>query len=135
MTRGRRGRRPAAGGGRPVPRTARLNELIREIVADGLRSIDDERLEHVSITAVDVDSELTRAVVFFDSIDGPDGDPVVLEALSSHRVRLQRAIGDQMRARRTPVLEFRPDEVIRSAERIDAILRQEPPEEPGAGPA
>jgi ribosome-binding factor A len=114
-----------------VPRTARLNELLREIVADELRAIDDERLEHVSITAVDVDADLNRAIVYFDSIMGEAGDAEVLEALGGRRVRLQGAIGAQMRARKTPVLEFRPDEVIRSAERIDRILRDLPPA--GAG--
>jgi ribosome-binding factor A len=106
-----------------VPRTARLNELLREIVAEELQTIDDERLEHVSVTAVDVDSDLNRAIVYFDSIGGPGSDAEVLEALGARRVRLQSAIGRQMRARKTPVLEFRPDEVIRSAERIDEILR------------
>jgi ribosome-binding factor A len=97
---------------------------LRQIIADELLEIGDERLEHVSITSVDVDSELNRAMVYFDSMLGEAGDPQVLEALSVRRVRLQRAVGDQMRARRTPVLEFRPDEVIRHAERIDIILRE-----------
>jgi ribosome-binding factor A len=52
-------------------------------------------------------------------------------------VRLQAAIGRQVRARKTPVLQFRPDDVIRTAERIDRILRDAPPPAPGddAGPA
>ena len=31
-----------------------------------------------------------------------------------------------MRAKKTPILSFRPDEVIRSAERIEKILRENP---------
>jgi ribosome-binding factor A len=38
-------------------------------------------------------------------------------------VRLQSAVGRQLHARKTPILEFRPDDVLRSAERIDSILR------------
>jgi ribosome-binding factor A len=38
-------------------------------------------------------------------------------------VRLQAAIGRQIHARKTPILQFRPDDVMRSAERIDRILR------------
>ena len=40
--------------------------------------IDDERLTFVSITGIDVDPELNRAIVFFDSLageEGDDGDP------------------------------------------------------------
>ena len=122
MTRPRRGRRPATSA-RPVPRTARLNELLREIVAEELARIDDERLELVTITSVDVDRDLNRAIVLYDSLRGEEDDVHVLEALGERRVRLQAAIGRQIRARKTPILEFRPDNVIRSAERIDRILR------------
>ena len=121
MTRPRRPRRPTSA--RPVPRTARLNELLRQIVAEELERIDDERLELVTITNVDVDRELNRAIVLFDSMHGPEGDGPILEALGQYRVRLQAAIGRQIHARKTPILQFRPDDVMRSAERIDRILR------------
>ena len=42
---------------------------------------------------------------------------------SEHRARLQRAIGRQARMKRTPELSFRPDAVIRQAERVEQILR------------
>ena len=54
---------------------------------------------------------------------GEEADEEILEALSDHRVRLQAAIARQIRAKKTPILQFRPDLVIRSAERIDDILR------------
>lgn len=105
------------------PRGARVGATLREIIADELVRIDDERLSLVSITAIDVDPELNRGIVFFDSLDGEDGDAEILAALGAHRIRLQSAIARQIRAKKTPILEFRPDLVIRSAERIDEILR------------
>jgi ribosome-binding factor A len=95
---------------------------LREIIADELTRIDDERLELVTITALDVDAELNRAIVFFDSLRGPDGDAEILAALNSHRVRLQGSVARQVRAKKTPILTFKPDEVIRSAEKIQRIL-------------
>ena len=121
----RRPARPAAV--RQAPRTARLNELLREVVGEELLRIADERLELVSVTAIDVDNDLNRAIVYFDSLAGEAADAQVLEALAEHRRALQRAIGRQIHARKTPVLEFRPDDVIRSAERIERILRELPP--------
>ena len=106
------------------PRTARLNEILREVIADELTKIDDERIEFVTITAVDVDAELNRGIVYFDSLDGAEGDERILEVLGEHRRRIQSAIGSQVRAKKTPVLEFRPDEVIRAAERIDEVIRE-----------
>jgi ribosome-binding factor A len=121
----RRSRGPRLDNRRRVERTARLGETLREVIADELAKLDDERLGFVTITTVDVDSEMRRAVVYYDSLQGEEGDPEVLEALGDHRRRIQTAIADQVRARRTPVLEFRPDETIRAAERIDEVLRRD----------
>lgn len=112
-------------GGHKYPRSARLNETLREVIADELVRIDDERLELVTITGVDVDNELNRAIVFFDSLAGEEGDDAIVEVLEEHRRRIQSSINRQIRAKKTPILEFRPDNVIRSAERIDDILRSD----------
>jgi ribosome-binding factor A len=124
-----RGRRTSSGsrkGGTPsYPRSARVGETLREIIAEELVRIDDDELEFVTVTGIDVDNELNRAKVFFDSLDGEDGDDDILEALRRHRGRLQKAIASQIRAKKTPVLEFHPDVALRSAERIDDILRED----------
>jgi ribosome-binding factor A len=117
----RRRRPPTAA--RHYPRTARLNELVREIIADELERIDDDRMTLLTITAVDVEGDLRRARVLFDSLDGEDGDEILLEALGEVRVRLQRAIASQARIKRTPELSFAPDLAVREGERIDSILR------------
>ncbi len=109
---------------RHYPRTLRVNELVREIVADELERLDDERLELVTITAVEVDPDLRRAVVCFDSLLGEVKDDEVLEALGDARVAIQAAIGRQTRMKRTPTLTFKPDTGIRTGERIDEILRE-----------
>lgn len=120
-SRGRNRRPPSP---HKVPRVARLNELIREVVAEELERIGDERLELVAITSVDVDNDLNRAIVTFDSLGGPEQDAVLLEAFAELRVKLQAALGRQIKARKTPILVFRADEVIRAAERIEEILRR-----------
>lgn len=104
----------------------RLGESLREVIADELVRIDDERLSFVTITRVDVDSEMNRGVVYFDSLKGEEGDAEIVEALEEHRIRLQGSVGRQVRAKKTPILSFRVDDVIRSAERIDRILRENP---------
>ncbi len=118
-----RGGRGRGSNGPRYPRSARVGETLREIIAEELVRIDDERLAFVSVTGIDVDPELNRAIVFFDSLDGEDGDGRIVEALESHRVRLQSSIARQIRAKKTPILSFEPDAAIRSAERIDEILR------------
>jgi len=112
--------------GKPkYPRSARVGETLREIIAEELVRIDDERLTFVTVTGIEVDSVLDRAHVCFDSLGGAEGDPDIVEALGDHRIRLQGAVGKQIRAKKTPILDFRPDIAIRSAERIDEVLRED----------
>lgn len=108
---------------RPYPRMARVNELLREVVAEELQEIDDERLRDVSITEVRCESDLAQALVLFDVLEGPDSDAAVVEALDELRPRLQRAINAQTQLKGTPRLSFAPDPVVRSAERIDEVIR------------
>lgn len=110
-------------GGPKYPRSARVGETLREIIAEDLVRFDDERLAFVTVTGVDVDPELNRAIVFFDSLAGEEGDEEIVEALGDYRIRLQSSIARQIKTKKTPILEFRPDIAIRSSERIDEILR------------
>ena len=90
--------------GHRYPRSARLSETLREVIAEELVKIDDERLAFVTITAIDVDNELNRAYVFFDHLEGEDSDATLLEVLEQHRRRIQSSINRQMRTKKTPVL-------------------------------
>jgi ribosome-binding factor A len=110
-------------GSRGYDRTDRLGELLREIIAEELTEIDDDRLELVTITGVDVDRELERAKVFYTTLGQDERSPEILEALAEHRGRVRRAIGNQARVRRVPEVVFSPDDAQRSAERIEDILR------------
>ncbi|MGA1437961.1 MAG: hypothetical protein ACO35F_10835, partial [Ilumatobacteraceae bacterium] len=56
----------------------------------------------------------------------PEADEEIVEALGEYRIRIQSSIGRQIHAKKTPILHFAPDDVIRAAERIDEILRADP---------
>jgi ribosome-binding factor A len=134
--RGGRRHRSSSTTTRRYPRTARLNELVREIVADELERIDDDRLLMVAVTAVDVAPDLRHARVLYDALDGPERDDEILEAFGELRVRLQAAIGRQARVKRVPELTFVPDPAVREGEHIDAILRTiEPADDADDSPA
>ena len=116
-----RGRQRRAG--HNYERTDRVAGLVREIVATELERIDDERLFLLSVTGVDVDRELARAIVWFDVLNEEDLPEVVI-ALEEHRQRVQRALAQQSRMRRTPAVKFSPDPSIGEAHRIDSILEE-----------
>lgn len=109
---------------RDFPRTARLNHLVHEIVADEVERLDDDRLGFLTVVGVDVEPDMRRATVWYTALNGMDDDEGLLAALAEHRARIQGAIGRQTRIKRTPELTFKPDHVIRQAERVEEILRE-----------
>jgi ribosome-binding factor A len=114
------------GTARDFPRTARLNHLVQEIVAEEIERLDDERLGFFTVVGVEVEPDLRRATVWYTSLDETGGEPdgeALAEALGDHRARLQAAIGRQARLKRTPELVFQPDTVIVRAQRVEDILR------------
>ncbi len=105
---------------RRYSRLDRVNEALREVLADELERIDDERLELVTVTGVKVEPDLRHAHVWFDTFgDGPTTAGVLVQ----HRVRLQAAVGQQLRLKRTPELTFSPDPAIAVGTRVEEILR------------
>lgn len=120
---------------KPFQRTDRIGELVREIVASELERIGDERLEMVTVTAVKVDGSLDTAQVFYSSFSAAaEGrDEEVVEALEDVRWPIQKVVNRQVRARRTPQIRFRPDDVLTKALRIEELLHdiaQDAPEDP-----
>jgi ribosome-binding factor A len=126
-------------GARNYPRTARLKELFREILAEELERIDDDRLDFVTVIEVDVDSSLDRAIMYFVAPHDPDDpeaaalDAEVLSALEDHRKQLRQALGQQARVKRVPDLVFKVDQVMDGAHRIEDILRELPELRDGTG--
>ena len=102
----------------PYARTERVNELLREVLADELSRIDDDQLALLSVTGVQTAPDLRHATVYLSSL--PDE---VARLLARRRPGLQSAIGRQVRLKRTPELRFRPDPGVAAGARVEEILR------------
>lgn len=105
---------------RGYARTARVNEVLRQVLADQLERIEkiDERLGMLTITAVRCDPDLRRAIVFLSSLS--EEEAIVIEEI---RVRLQAAIAREVRMKRTPLLRFEADPAVAAGQRVEDILR------------
>jgi ribosome-binding factor A len=104
----------------PYPRTARVNRVLLEIIAEELerRADTDDRFRLVTVTGVEVSADLRHARVFLGSLSDETA-----AALADERVSLQRAIARQVRMKRTPALQFEPDPAVVHGWRVEAILR------------
>lgn len=108
---------------RHYPRTARLNALLTEIVADYFELIEQDDLGFLTVTGVEVDSDLNVAQVFFSIFDDSgENDQEILDALFEHRKRVQRAIASQAKLRKTPDVVFEFDPAVRAGAKIDSLL-------------
>jgi ribosome-binding factor A len=123
---GRNSGRRRQTGTRHYPRTARLNALLTEIVADHFERVDHEDLDFVTITGAEVDADLNVCQVFVSTLADPDPvqDDVVLDALAGERRNVQRAIATQAKLRKTPEVVFAFDPAVRAGARIDSILAE-----------
>ena len=102
-------------------RSARVNELLREVLADALERMadTDDGLSLLTITAVESEPDLRHARVLFASLTD-----AALAALGRARPRLQAAVGAEAHFKRTPQLSFAVDPAVSSGERVEEILRQ-----------
>lgn len=118
---------------RRYPRTARVNELVREVLADELERLSDPRLGFVTLTGVDVTADLRQATVWYSVLDlrvgGAPADPASVhedtaDALRSATAHLRAVLGRQVRLKYTPELTFREDPAVAHGERVEQIIRR-----------
>lgn len=103
-----------------------MAETLRELVANELERIGDDRLDMVTVTSVKVDGDLSRARVYYSALtaesQGRDGE--VAEALEDHRRKVQVLVNRAIRARKVPQVVFLADGVLANALRIEDVIRR-----------
>src|SRR5665213_2767736 len=99
----------SSGGHHPYPRSARVNQILREVISDELLRISDtdERLGLLTVTGVETTSDLRQAMVYLDSLS--DDARVALE---ERRSQIQSSVNVQTRLKRTPKLSFMADPAV-----------------------
>ena len=108
----------------PSPRMRRVNELVREVVAEEATQLKDPRLGFLTITGVDTAPNLRNAIVYYSVIGDDEQHRETARALRSAAARIQAAIGAQTRLKYTPVLEFRVDPSIDEGIRMEQLLHR-----------
>lgn len=108
-------------GGHGYPRVARVNEVLREVVADALERLSDtdDELGLITVTGVECAADLRTATVYLSSLS--EQAAAVLE---DHRGQLQHEVATQVRLKRTPKLAFAVDPAVVHGELVDDALRR-----------
>lgn len=123
MAKGQNNRKKRPGSAKHYPRTARLNTLLHQIVAEHLERLDDDRLPFITVTGTEIDSDLNQCDVYISTFENdPEADEHILHVLSEQRIPLQSAIAQQAKLRKTPSVVIQFDPSVRAGAKIDAIL-------------
>jgi ribosome-binding factor A len=104
------------------PRTDRVGEEFREILAESIQGLKDPRVGFVTVTGVRVSPDLHVAWVYYTVLGDEQEKVATRAALRSATPHLRRDLGRQIRLKVTPELRFEEDEVDGDAARIDRLL-------------
>ena len=102
----------------------KVNESLREVIANEVVLLKDPRLGFVTITGVECAPDLRHAWVFFSALGDEDKVAATGEALRSASRKIQAAVGRQTRLKYTPVLDFAVDPAIEQGIRISRLLHE-----------
>jgi len=119
-------------------RSERIAEQIRSELASLLaRDVHDPGLGFVTITRVQVTSDLQLARVYYTALGDEKAQKSTARALERAVPFLRRQIGSRLRLKRVAELDFIYDESIAGQDRIEQLLKEirvseRPQESPGA---
>ena len=119
------------------PRSSRMrkvDELLREVIAEEVGRLKDPRIGFVTVTGVDTSPDLRRATVFYSAMGTDEEQTDIADALAHAAPHVQQRVAAQVRMKFTPVLTFAVDEAVERGLRLSRILHeleQEPPIELG----
>ncbi len=106
-------------------RPSRVGDQIREEISEMLmRDLHDPGIGFVTVTYVKVTADLQQARVYYTSLGGEKARRESARALERAKPFLRRRLGQRLRLRRTPELQFFFDESIERQDRIERILQE-----------
>jgi ribosome-binding factor A len=106
------------------PRTDRVGEEFREILAESIHGLKDPRVGFVTVTGVKVSPDLRVAWVYYTVLGSEKERKATGAALRSATPHLRHELGRQVRLKVTPELRFEEDDQADTAARIDRLLDQ-----------
>jgi ribosome-binding factor A len=113
----------------------RVNEAVRNVVADGIANLKDPRIGLVTVTGVHVTQDLREATVYISVLGNQKVRKATLAGLASAHGVLQARINRELTLRRTPTLAFAYDDAVERGVRMTKLIDElavDLPEEPGS---
>jgi ribosome-binding factor A len=110
-------------------RMRRVNEAIRETLAEALGDLKDPRIGFVTVTGVETSPDLRHAKVFVSVLGNERKRKSTLEGLGSAHGVLQSHLATELRMKRTPQLTFEYDPTVAEGVRMSQLIDELAPDD------
>ncbi len=116
-------------------RSDRVSDMIREVICEMLlRDLNDPRLESITLTGVELTSDLRLATVYFSARGSVPREEAALHGFQSSAGYIKKKLGRELRLRYTPDLIFKVDRSFEYGTKIDRLIQTIKEEKDGTPP-
>jgi ribosome-binding factor A len=100
----------------------RVNESVREVLAEAVGELKDPRIGFVTVTGVKTSADLRQATVFVSVLGSERKREQSLAGLEAAHGVLQAQIASELRLKRTPQLTFQYDPTVEEGVRMSKLI-------------
>ena len=113
-------------------RMRRVNESVRQVLAESVPELKDPRIGLVTITGVETAPDLRHAKVFISVLGSEKKRTATLRGLEAAHGLLQSQLARQLRMKRTPQLTFEYDPSVERGVRMSRLIDELAPDDDAA---
>jgi ribosome-binding factor A len=110
-------------------RMRRVNESVRQVLAEAVGELKDPRIGLVTVTGVDTSPDLRHATVYVSVLGSARKRERTLEGLAAAHGPLQARVARELRLKRTPQLAFAYDQSVERGVRMTKLIDELAPED------
>jgi ribosome-binding factor A len=101
----------------------RVDEQMRHVVAEEVARLKDPGLGFVTVTGVDTSPDLRHARVYYSVLGDAEQRASTAAALARASGRVRAAVGERVRLKYLPKIDFEFDESVDRGIKMDELLR------------
>ena len=110
----------------------RVNQSVREVLAEALPELKDPRIGLVTVTSVETTPDLRHATVYVSVLGSSRKRAASLAGLTAAHGLLQARLARELRLKRTPQLTFEYDPSVERGVRMTQLIDELVPDESDA---
>src|SRR5207248_10652793 len=103
-------------------RMRRVNESVRQVLAESVPELKDPRIGLVTVTGVETTPDLRHATVYVSVLGSPRKRQATLAGLTAAHGLLQGRLARELRMKRTPQLTFEYDPSVERGVRMTQLI-------------